>query len=467
MHTVGFRQGFEFLDFKLVIALKGMQNILVIGAGRSSHTLISYLLSTAAKEGWLITVADAQPELAEKKVAGHPNGLPVWLDVNKPNDRKDLIRRVNIVISLLPAHLHTPIAQDCLLLGKHLLTASYITPEIQALDALVREKQLIFLGEMGFDPGIDHMSAMEKINSIKARGGKLLALRSYAGGLVAPESNDNPWHYKFTWNPRNVVLAGRGTTQYLDGGTYKYVPYHQLFKRTKRVHIDGLGEFDMYPNRDSLTYRRHYGLEHIPNLVRGTLRYPGFCDAWSALIDLGLTDDAMPIEESSNMRYRDLIDAFTSGNGGSLMERVAQQLHLQIDDAVMQKLSWLDLFGNKKIKCEFCTPAKILESLLIEKWLMKPTDRDMVILQHEIDYSLNGRLMFWKSSLVQKGSNAEQTAMNKLVGLPLAIATKLIMKGKIHLGGVRIPVDDDIYEPVLAELKKEGVVFTETEREME
>ncbi len=438
-----------------------MKNILIIGAGRSSVVLINYLLEAANEFGWLITVADAQPTLAERRVAGHSNGLAVWLDVEKPNDRKDLIRRVDLVISLLPAHLHSLVAQDCLQLGKHLFTASYVTSELFDLDQLVKEKNLLFLGEMGLDPGIDHMSAMERINAIKGTGAHLMSFRSYAGGLVAPESDSNPWHYKITWNPRNVVLAGRGTTQYLQDGKFKYIPYHQLFKRACQVEIPGLGRLDMYPNRDSLTYRQHYGLDDVSNLLRGTLRYPGYCQAWAALVDLGLTDDTMPIAESASMRYRDLLEAFTEGPGENLRGKVAKQIGCEPSDEIITKLAWLDLFGTKKIKVAKATPAQILEKLVTEKWALEKGDRDMVVLQHEIDYELNRVRQTSISTMILKGENENLTAMTKLVGLPLAIGVKLMMLGKIALRGVHIPVAESLYRPILQELETHGVVFTE------
>ena len=442
-----------------------MKNILVIGAGRSSLGLISYLLAEAQMHGWLITVADAQPKLAEEKIAGHPNGLAVWLDVQKPNDRKDLIRRVDVVVSLLPPHLHLLVAKDCLQLNKHLLTASYVTTEMYDLDDLFKEKRLIFIGEMGLDPGIDHMSVMQKINEIKSAGGVLTALRSYTGGLVAPESDDNPWHYKITWNPRNVVTAGKGTTQYLQDGKYKYVPYHQLFRNPVPVQIEGLGTLEMYPNRDSLTYRSHYGIESIPNLVRGTLRYPGFCAAWSKLVELGLTEDTIPIIGSEFMRYRDLIDAFTYGSQGSLQDRVAKQLGIEPEGEIMQLLAWLGLFSQRQIDLADATPADILETLIIDRWALHKGDHDMVVMQHEFVYQTDQSEKTHISTMITRGDGRGLTAMTKLVGWPLAIATKLIMQQKITTPGVRIPTHADIYEPVLEELVSSKVAFTESERE--
>ena len=335
-----------------------MNNILVIGAGRSSSALIKYILQNAQENNWFVTVADADPRLAEKKVGHHPNGRATWLDVTKVNDRRDLIGRADVVVSLLPAHLHLEVGHDCIKLKKHLITASYVSKEMYRLGDEARDRELIFMGEMGLDPGIDHMSAMQKIDEIKSKGGKLTAFRSYTGGLIAPESDDNPWHYKFTWNPRNVVLAGQGTAQYLQDGKFKYIPYNRLFKEYELIDIPGLGEFEAYANRDSLLYREVYGLEGIPNIIRGTLRYRGFCDAWNALIKVGLTDGSYPILDSGNLTYHELMDAYVNKNqiGGSVKDRIAQLLEEDPDSEIMKKLEWLGLFRKKKIKLPNATP---------------------------------------------------------------------------------------------------------------
>ncbi len=438
-----------------------MKSILIIGAGRSSTSLIQYVLVQASEHGWTVTVADADPDLASRKVAGHPSGRAAWLDVTKPNDRKDLIRRADVVVSLLPAHLHIEVAHDCIKLKKHLITASYVSKEMYELGDRVSEHSLIFMGEMGLDPGIDHMSAKKKIDEIISQGGTIKSFRSYTGGLIAPESDDNPWHYKFTWNPRNVVLAGQGTAQYLQDGKYKYIPYHQLFDRFDIVDILDIGEYEVYPNRDSLLYREIYGLTDIPNIVRGTLRYPGFCKAWSALVKLGLTDHSFPILQSSRLSYHELIEAFLPDSQGTLKERVARFLDEDVDSPVMEKLQWLGLFSRRKINIHQGTPAMIMEDLLLEKWEMKPDDNDMILMQHEFEYELGGQQYISRSTLSMKGEDNQNTAMSKLVGLPLGIFVKLVMLGDIDTPGVQIPVDSKVYNPVLAELADYGVVFKE------
>jgi saccharopine dehydrogenase (NADP+, L-glutamate forming) len=443
-----------------------MKNILIIGAGRSATALINYVLKESESHGWFITVADADPELAISKVGNHPQGRATWLDVTKVNDRRELIERADIVVSLLPAHLHIDVAYDCIRLKKHLITASYISKEMYRLGDEARNRELIFMGEMGLDPGIDHMSAKQKIDEIKEKGGKLLAFRSYTGGLIAPESDDNPWHYKFTWNPRNVILAGQGTAQYLEDGKYKYIPYNRLFEQYRTIQVEGLGDFEVYANRDSLLYREIYGLGDIPSIMRGTIRYAGFCDAWNALIKIGLTDGAYPILESKDLTYHSLMEAYLGPREGtgSVRERIADFLGETPYSPVMRKLDWLGLFRNKRIGILQATPAFILENLLLEKWKLKPEDKDMIVMRHEFEYELDGEHRELTSTLVLKGNDAVDTAMAKLVGVPMGIFVKLVMEGRINEKGVNIPVMKEVYDPVMEELKEHGVIFEEKER---
>lgn len=443
-----------------------MTNILIIGAGRSATALINYVLTQAQEYNWFLTVADTDIKMAEKKVGGHPNGRFAWLDANKSNDRQDLIARADVVVSLLPVHLHLEVAYDCMKLKKHLITASYLSQEMYRLGDDFRERALIFMGEMGLDPGIDHMSAMKHIDDIKAKGGKIISFRSYTGGLMAPESDDNPWHYKITWNPRNVVRAGQGTAQFLENGKFKYIPYHRLFKEFHLVDVPELGKFEAYPNRDSLLYRDVYGLEGIPNLLRGTLRSIGYCEAWNALIQIGLTETTFPIVDSEHITYHELLEAYASTNNstGSVKDRIAQLIGEESDSKVMKKLEWLGLFRKKKINLSNATPAIIMENLLLDKWKLKPNDKDMVVMHHEFEYELEGTRKLLTSTLNMRGENSESTAMSKLVGLPLGIFVKLVMQGKITSTGVHIPVKQEFYDPVLRELEDYGVVFKNVEK---
>mgnify|MGYP001547372289 FL=1 len=441
-----------------------MNNILIIGAGRSSSALISYVLNKAKENGWFVTVADQNPILAEEKIQNHPNGRATWLDVTKVNDRREMIKRADLVVSLVPAHLHLELAQDCVNLNKHLITASYVSSQMYRMGDVARDKSLIFMNEMGLDPGLDHMSAKQKIDEITEKGGYLTAFRSYTGGLVAPESNDNPWGYKISWNPANVVRAGQGTAQYLENGKLKYIPYNRLFKQYWNINIDGLGAFEAYANRDSLLYKDIYGLKNIPNILRGTLRYPGFCKAWDALIQIGLTDSSYPIVNSLDLTYHDLMEAYVNSSyhsGSSLKEKIANLLGISTRDEIISKLEWLGLFRKKKIKTENASPAQILEELLIEKWKLNRGDKDRVVMHHEFEYDYEGQHFLKTSTLSLNGEDETNTAMSKLVGLPLGLFVNLVMQEKITSRGVNIPVQKEVYQPVLEELKSFGVIFKE------
>ncbi len=441
--------------------------VLIIGAGRSSAALIRYALAKSAELGWYVTVADADPAAAAAKVKDHPRGNAVWLDVTKTNDRRELIDRADIVVSLLPAHLHLEVAQDCIRLKKHLVTASYVSQELYRLGDEARNRELIFMGEMGLDPGIDHMSAMQRLNYIREKGATITAFRSFTGGLITHESiGDNPWGYKFTWNPRNVVLAGQGTAQYLLDKKLKFIPYQRLFRTTWDIEVDGLGNFEAYANRDSLLYRDQYGLEDIPTILRGTIRYPGYCDAWAALIRIGLTDADFPILDSHRITYHELMEALAPAGPGSVKDRIAALLGVTPASPVMERLSWLGLFRKKKIKLTDATPALILENLLLKKWQLQSEDKDLIVMQHQIDYELDGKAYRDISNLCMKGADAEDTAMSRLVGLPMGIFVRLISEGRIHSTGVHIPTMREVYEPVLEEMKEYGLEFTHSTREI-
>jgi saccharopine dehydrogenase-like NADP-dependent oxidoreductase len=438
-----------------------MKNIFVIGAGRSASSLIRYLLDHAGKNEWKVTIGDLSKELVESKVADHKNGEAVVFDIHNASQREKYIGAADLVISMLPATMHMDVAKDCLRLGKHMFTASYVSPAMQELNDEAKKKGLLFLNEIGLDPGIDHMSAMKIIDELKAKGIKLKGFYSWCGGLVAPESNDNPWGYKFTWNPRNVVLAGQGTARYIENGHYKYIPYNRIFTEIRRVDVEGHGTFEGYANRDSLSYRPIYGLEDIPTMLRGTLRMPGYCYAWDALIEIGLTDDTVKIEHSEKMTYAQLMDAFLPGKGKDVRKRAMDFLDIHVTSPVMERLEWLGIFSEKQVKVKNGTPAQILQELLEEKWALNPNDKDMIVMQHHFVYDEAGKEKNLYSSLVVKGDDMIYTAMAKTVGLPLAIAAKLMLQGKINMTGVVVPVMKEIYEPVLKELEKSGVTFTD------
>lgn len=441
-----------------------MRSILIIGAGRSASSLIRYLLSKSESENLHLIVADLSLALAEKKTENHPNATPIALNIFDTDERKSAIESASIVISMLPAHLHIEIAKDCIQFKKHLVTASYISDAMQALDEEAKKNNLIFMNEIGLDPGIDHMSAMKVIDEIRSKGGNMLLFESFCGGLVAPESDTNLWNYKFTWAPRNVVLAGQGgAAKFIQEGTYKYIPYGTLFRRTEFLEVEDYGKFEAYSNRDSLKYRSIYGLDDILTLYRGTIRRVGFSKAWNMFVQLGMTDDSYIMEDSENMSYRQFTNSFLPYHPTDSVE-IKMRLILKIDqdDIMWDKLVELDLFNpDKKVNLPNATPAQILEKILSDSWTLEPDDKDMIVMYHKFGYELYGEKTQIDSKMVCIGDDQTYTAMAKTVGLPVAMATLLILNGKITTPGVQLPIKKEVYLPILKELEDYGVVFHE------
>ena len=439
-----------------------MKNILVIGAGRSAVTLIKYLLDNSAVNNWKVIVADFSIELAEKAIDNHENGKAIFFNATDKRDREIEIGNSDIVISMLPASLHITVAKDCIRLKKNLVTASYVSAEISELDASAKQAGVLILNEIGLDPGIDHMSAMKIIDTIKETGGKLTSFKSFCGGLVHPDYDTNPWNYKFTWNPRNVVLAGQGTAQYIKEGKYKNIPYTKLFERTETMQVLGAGEFEGYANRDSLEYRSAYGLEDIPTIFRGTLRKKGYCKAWNMFVQLGMTDDTYKVKNSENLSYREYINLFLPySNELSVEEKFCTYLDISNDSEEFKKVQWLGVFSDTSVELEDASPAQILQKICEEKWTLASEDKDMIVMQHQFEYMQNGKQKKLKSSLLVLGDDPRYTSMAKTVGLPVAIATKLILNGEIRSTGVKIPTTKDVYIPVLKELAENGIDFIE------
>ncbi|MEC7937397.1 MAG: saccharopine dehydrogenase family protein [Bacteroidota bacterium] len=442
-----------------------MKKIVIFGAGRSSTSLIEYLLSIAEEQNLLITLLDYNEELAKSKINNHKFGEAHFIDANNPNERLKFIKESQLVISMLPAHMHLGIVKDAIHEKVHVITPSYVTEEIRSLNADAQNNDVLILNEMGLDPGIDHMSAKKIIDEIEDNGGKLTGFESFTGGLVAPESDDNPWNYKFTWNPRNVVLAGQGgAAKFIQEGKYKYIPYNKLFRRTEIIEIEGYGKFEGYANRDSLRYRSVYGLNEIPTMYRGTLRKIGFCRAWNVFVQLGLTDDSYVIEGSENMTNRDFINSFLAYNPHDSVElKLRHYLGIEQDDYIWEKLVWLGLFEDKKIGLKNATPAQILQKILQDKWSLREEDKDMIVMWHKFNFSQKGVDKEIRSHMVYIGKDTQFTAMSDTVGLPLGIAAKLLLSGKIKGRGVRLPIDREIYLPVLSELEQLGITFEEKE----
>jgi saccharopine dehydrogenase-like NADP-dependent oxidoreductase len=443
-----------------------MKNILIIGAGKSSSSLITYLLENTYKEDFQLVIGDISLENPLKLINNHPRAKAILLDIFNENDRKNEIKKSDLVISMLPAHLHFEVAKDCLQFEKHIVTASYISEQMKTLHEDVKKSGLIFMNEIGLDPGIDHMSSMKIINKIRENGGKMLLFESFCGGLVAPESDTNLWNYKFTWNPRNVVLAGQGgAAMFIQEGTYKYIPYHKLFRRTEFLNIKDYGKFEAYANRDSLKYRSIYGLDDIPTMYRGTIRKIGFSRAWNIFVQLGMTDDSYKIENSEHMSYRDFVNLFLAYSPSDSVElKLRSYLKIDQDDLLWEKLVELDLFNPiKKIGLKNATPAQMLQKILENSWTLQENDKDMIVMQHLFGYELNGKKHQIESSLVVLGENQTYTAMAKTVGLPVAIAAIKILKNDIKNPGVQLPISKEVYEPILTELENCGIQFMERE----
>lgn len=438
-----------------------MKNILIFGAGRSSKILISYLQSHANEYDWKIRVVDIQLDEVDQQ---NDTSYSI-LNVQNETERDEAVQNADLVISMLPARFHPLVAQSCVKFSKNLLTASYETPELKAFEDEVNRKGLFFLNECGLDPGLDHMSAMKLIDQIKNAGHEMLCFESFTGGLVAPESDNNPWNYKFSWNPRNVVLAGQGgPAKFIQNGKIKYIPYNRLFRRTELIDLGEFGMFEGYANRDSLKYLEKYSLQGIPTIYRGTLRRPGFSRSWNVFVQLGATDDSYFMEDTENMTYREFINSFLPYHPSDSVElKLFHYMNIPQDSDIIHKLKWLGIFSDTPIGLKRATPAQVLEKILKEKWQLKPDDKDMIVMWHKFEYldCETQQKKMKTSSLVVTGENCTQTAMALTVGLPLAVAAKLVLTGQLNLKGMYIPNIREIYEPILAELENYGVNFKE------
>ncbi|GAA4469828.1 saccharopine dehydrogenase C-terminal domain-containing protein [Nemorincola caseinilytica] len=436
------------------------QTILVAGAGRSSIYLIEYLLENALRKKWHVIVADGDKDAIMRKLNKHPCGEAAAIDITNDEQRQSLVQRADIVLSLMPPHLHILLAHDCLKFNKNLITSSYISDEMKAMDEAVKKAGLVFMCEMGLDPGIDHMTASHIIHSVRKVAGRITAFRSYCGGLVAPSSDDNPWHYKFSWNPRNVVMAGMGGAKYLSNGKVTEVPYEHMFENNKKIKVPGLGSLAYYPNRDSVKYLDILDVQGINTFLRATLRYPAFCKGWQAIIKLGLTDleDTM---DTTGLTYAGWIRKKTDCRPKTdILKHVATILGIEESDKVMGMLLWLGIFEDNAIGDSKMSSADVLYTLLQEKWQMSPKDKDMVVMQHEIEYEHKGKLITLTSSMVLEGDGGEHTAMAKTVGLPMGILASLMLRKKVTPPvGVHMPVMPVVYKPVLKELEQHGIIF--------
>lgn len=436
-----------------------MLNVLVAGAGKSSTWLIKYLLQHASRSKWTVTVADGNAQAIQARIGDHSSAKSAVFDITNDAERRQLVQAADIVVSLMPPTLHVLLAKDCLEYRKNLITSSYISPEMKELDKAVKEAGLMFMCEMGLDPGIDHMTANQIIHSIQRVAGELTSFTSYCGGLIAPESDDNPWHYKFSWNPRNIIDAGKAGAAYLKAGAKTEVDYANIFRKNETIDVDGHGRFAWYPNRDSLKYLDTYEVPDATTFLRATLRHPDFCTGWNAIVKLGATDSE---SLAAGATYADWMRSLTgySDTTLSLRDHVANVLQLKAKEKVLKMLEWLGLFSDEAIPAGATNNGDVLLALLEQKWAMKPDDKDMVVMQHEVEYLHRGRQNKLVSSMVITGEDRELSAMAKTVGLPMGILTRMVTSNKLRLPqGVLIPNMPAIYRPVMNELVHYGIEF--------
>ena len=437
-----------------------MKTILLLGAGRTAHYLIEYLDNAAKQNQWHLRVGDYSEALLAE-IPASPQLSTTRFDVNNAAQCLDEIAKAEVVISLLPAQFHIKVGKTCLELGKHFLSASYVSDDFKELSTQIADKGLLFLKETGLDPGLDHMSAMRMLDSIRKEGGKIKRFQSYTGGLMSPDHTENPWEYKFTWNPMYVVTAGRDGGMYLRNGNIKRIPYHRLFKEIDVLDMPGHGRFDAYYNRNSLKYIDAYNLDEVDTVIRYTLRREGFCEAWKPLVSLGLTDNTFEFSFKTPITNRDFLNLFIRKGQGSLEQRVSKAINQPTDSEVFRKLKWLGLFDETELPITAGTSAAFLKEIIMPKWQMLPEEKDMIYMAHVCYYELNGELRKRKAYLAVEGINMQETAMAKTVGLPLAIAAKKLLEGKIELRGLHIPTLPEFYNPILEELEAHGIAFLE------
>jgi len=432
------------------------QKILIIGAGKSATVLIQYLQQKAVENDWFILLADGDEALAKNKWNNAPNGTALGINIENELDRQNLVQKADIVVSMLPAQLHFLVAKDCLHFEKPLFTASYVDDNMRSIANEIEAKQLLFLCEMGLDPGIDHMSAMAIIDEIHEKGGKITSFKSHCGGLVAPESDDNPWHYKISWNPRNIILAGKAGAIYLENGATVTKVYPAMFDQAPMVQLPNIGNLAYYPNRNSLSYIDTYHLHGVNNFVRTTLRYPAFCTGWNAIVQLHLTDESV-LNIAPNTTVKNWFNAHIQ------QHQLEQVLAKFIEDpSIKVQLEFIGLFDEICIPAQFNSNASILQWLLEDRWKLAASDKDLVVMLHEIEYSIGERQFKLDSSMVLTGTDSVHTAMATTVGLPLAMGVCAYLKGEIQMTGLHIPIDARIYKPILKSLAEEGILFEET-----
>jgi saccharopine dehydrogenase-like NADP-dependent oxidoreductase len=435
-----------------------MKKVLVLGAGLVARPLVDYLLGL---EDFSVVVADVEFARAEKLVAGHPRGRAEQIDISKREALAAAIGRADLVVSMVPYTFHPLVAELAIEQGRHMVTASYVSPAMRECDARARAKGVLLLNELGLDPGIDHMEAMRVIHEVHDAGGRVLGFTSWCGGLPAPEANTNPFGYKFSWSPRGVLLASKNSAKYLKDGRVVSIPAADLFAGPEIIRVPGLGEFEGYPNRDSVSYRETYGIPEALTVFRGTLRFAGWCETLRKMVELGLLDDTP--KDRSGATFLDLMrELAQAGPGDDVRRAVAARLGLASGSAVLSAMDWLGLFEARPLTAAKGSSLDNLSALMVERLAYAPGERDMVVLQHEfLTATASGRTERIVSTLVDYGIPNGDSSMSRTVGLPAAIGARLILEGKIALTGVQVPVRPEIYGPILEELGAHGVRFVE------
>jgi saccharopine dehydrogenase-like NADP-dependent oxidoreductase len=431
------------------------KKILLLGAGLVTQPLVDYLLDIPE---FGLTIATRTVSKAEAMIKDHPRGVAKALNVKDETALEEEVKAHDLTISLLPAQMHPVAAKFCLKHRKHLMTTSYVSPAMKAFDEDARKAGLIFMNELGLDPGIDHMSAMRIIHEVERRGGKVVSFRSYCGGLPAPEANTNPFGYKFSWAPRGVILAARNDAKFLWEGKLKEIEGKDLFLEYHHLTVEGM-EFEAYPNRDSMPYQDLYGLHDVHTMYRGTFRNKGWCSTLKAMVDLGYLDLSERSFKAST--YEDLLREMIDAPQGSLREVASKVTNLPPNHIAFDNMAWLGLLSDRTLPSDTNNVLDMLVHLCLEKLVYEPGERDMIVLHHIFQAELDGAVRNMTSTLVDFGIPNGQTSMARTVSLPAAIGTKLILQGKINPIGVRIPIDPDVYNPVLDELSELGICCEE------
>ena len=440
-----------------------MNKVLILGAGLVAKPLVRYLLD---QPDFKVEVASRTVSKAVKLIDNHPDGEAKELNLKDEEGLKKEVADSDLVISMVPYGFHPKVAKYCIDFGKHMVTTSYVSEVMQNLDEQAKKANILILNEVGLDPGIDHMEAMRIIHEVEEKGGKIQSFTSYCGGLPAPEANTNPFGYKFSWSPIGVLLAGKNSAQYQKDGQQIFIPAEDLFKDPSIINIEGLGEFEGYPNRNSLPYIQLYGIQSADTMLRGTLRNKGWCSTMKKMVDLGILDEEE--KEWDGLTYKDFIRRLM-GNPAEedIQKALSAHLGIEEDSDIIKRFEWLGLLSDESIPVSKGSALDILGARMLEKLQYEEGERDMIILQHQFIASYpDGKKEKITSTLIDYGIPHGDSSMARTVGLPAAIATRLILEGKIEMTGVHIPVIPEIYVPILQELKEMDIVFTEKREEL-